>query len=44
MFEGSDGWDGTYRGVLADPGVYYYDLNMKKTSLKGSIEVVKFDK
>ena len=44
VFEGSDGWDGTYRGVLADPGVYYYDLNMKKTSLKGSIEVVKFDK
>jgi hypothetical protein len=44
VFEGSDGWDGTYRGMLADPGVYYYDLNMKKTSLKGSIEVVKFDR
>ena len=42
VFEGNDGWDGTYRGILADPGVYFYDVKMKNgTTIKGSIEIVK---
>lgn len=44
IHEGNDGWDGTYRGVLADPGVYYYSCDMKNgTNYKGSIEVVKIE-
>lgn len=41
IFEGNDGWDGTYRGILADPGVYYYSCDIQKATYKGSIEVVK---
>jgi hypothetical protein len=42
IYEGSDGWDGYYRGVLADPGVYFYEVEMKNgVTHKGSVEVVK---
>ncbi|MCQ2207691.1 MAG: gliding motility-associated C-terminal domain-containing protein, partial [Paludibacteraceae bacterium] len=45
VFEGDDGWDGTYRGVLADPAVYFYVLTMRDGTIrKGSIEVVKATK
>ena len=43
VFEGEDGWDGTIRGELADPTVYYYILTMKDGSKRqGTIEVVYF--
>jgi gliding motility-associated-like protein len=43
VFEGDNGWDGTYRGKLADPGTYYFRLFMKDGRvLKGPIEVAKF--
>lgn len=43
VYEGTDGWDGTYRGQLAEPGTYFYRL-MKKDGrvLKGTIELTKF--
>ena len=42
MCEGNDGWDGRFRGTLADPGVYFYEVKMKNGVVyKGSIEVVK---
>ncbi|MCQ2234281.1 MAG: gliding motility-associated C-terminal domain-containing protein, partial [Paludibacteraceae bacterium] len=45
VFEGNDGWDGTYRGILADPGVYFYAVTLRDgTVTKGSIEVVKTEK
>ncbi|MCQ2206589.1 MAG: gliding motility-associated C-terminal domain-containing protein [Paludibacteraceae bacterium] len=44
IYESNDGWDGTYRGLLADPGVYFYSLELKNgTVYKGSIEVVKIE-
>jgi len=43
VFEGDDGWDGTYRGALADPGTYFYRLYKKGGQVeKGTLEVVKF--
>lgn len=40
-----NGWDGTYRGKLATPGVYVYTLVMKDGEhVKGTIEVVKSKK
>jgi hypothetical protein len=43
VFEGSDGWNGTYRGAPADPGTYYYRLFKKSGKVeKGTLEVVKF--
>jgi len=43
IFEGSDGWDGTYRGALADPGTYFYRVYKKGGQVeKGTLEVVKF--
>ncbi|MCQ2335787.1 MAG: hypothetical protein MJ010_01205, partial [Paludibacteraceae bacterium] len=49
VFEGSDGWDGTINGnmakngVLAEPGVYYYNLSTPDgDSHRGTMEVVKF--
>ena len=42
VYEGYNGWDGTYRGLLADPGVYFYQVEMNGgVVLKGSVEVVK---
>jgi len=43
VFEGSDGWDGTYRGAVADPGTYFYRLFKQSGQVeKGTLEVVKF--
>jgi len=43
VYEGENGWDGTYRGKLAEPGTYFYRLFMKDGRiLKGTVEVVKF--
>lgn len=42
MYEGSNGWDGTYRGMLVDPGVYFYEVEMNGgITFKGTVEVVK---
>lgn len=43
IFEGDNGWDGTYRGILADPGVYFYSVDWQGTVQKGSVEVVKIE-
>ncbi|MCQ2192970.1 MAG: gliding motility-associated C-terminal domain-containing protein [Paludibacteraceae bacterium] len=43
IYEGNDGWDGTYRGLLADPGVYYYEVQMRTGTRKGALEVVKIE-
>jgi len=43
VFEGNNGWDGTYRGAIADPGSYFYRLHKKGGQVeKGTLEVVKF--
>ncbi|HQF49159.1 MAG TPA: gliding motility-associated C-terminal domain-containing protein [Paludibacteraceae bacterium] len=43
VFEGEDGWDGTYRGQLAEPGTYFYRVFMKDGRVfKGTVEVAKF--
>ncbi|MBO5798478.1 MAG: gliding motility-associated C-terminal domain-containing protein, partial [Paludibacteraceae bacterium] len=42
VYDGEDGWDGTYRGLKADPGVYYYEVIFNGVVRQGSIEVVKF--
>ena len=43
VFEGDNGWDGTYRGVVADPGTYFYRLYKKSGEVEmGTLEVVRF--
>jgi gliding motility-associated-like protein len=43
IYDASQGWDGTYRGEIAEPGTYYYRLQMKDGSIrKGTLEVAKF--
>jgi gliding motility-associated-like protein len=43
IFEGNEGWDGTYRGAPAEPGTYFYRLFMRDGSVeKGTLEVAKF--
>jgi hypothetical protein len=43
VFEGNDGWDGTYRGRIAEPGTYFYQLYRKDGEVeKGALEVVDF--
>lgn len=43
VYEGENGWDGTYRGKLAEPGTYYYRVFMRDGRIfKGSLEVAKF--
>ena len=43
MVESDNGWDGTCRGNLVDPGVYYYEVIINDGEKhKGSIEVVYF--
>lgn len=38
----NNGWDGNYRGKLADPGVYYYVLTLKdERVVKGTIELFR---
>jgi hypothetical protein len=42
VFQGSDGWDGTKGGRMADPGVYFCQVVLKDGKLHtGTIEVVK---
>ncbi len=43
----SQGWDGRYRGKLADTGVYYYVIQAtgadgKKYKLKGDINIIRY--
>jgi len=43
MVESDNGWDGTCRGNLVDPGVYFYEVIINDGEKhKGSIEVVYF--
>lgn len=43
IFVGEDGWDGTYRGQLAEPGTYYYRVKMPNGEwVKGTLEVAKY--
>lgn len=43
VFEGDNGWDGIYRGHLAEPGTYFYRIFMKDGRVfKGTLEVAKF--
>jgi gliding motility-associated-like protein len=45
IHEGNNGkgWDGMYRGQIAEPGTYFYRLQMKDGSVrKGTLEVAKF--
>lgn len=43
--KGNGGWDGKYKGAIADAGVYYYVVEYKTSNgsrqLKGSIEIIK---
>ncbi len=42
VYEGTDGWDATYRGELASPGTYFYILTKKDGRvLKGTVEVYR---
>lgn len=42
IFVGDNGWDGTYNGRMADPGVYYHQVKMSDGSLvNGTIEIIK---
>ena len=44
VFEGANGWDGTHRGVMADPGVYFSQVKLKNDKIvSGTIEIVKYD-
>lgn len=43
IYVGEDGWDGTYRGKVAEPGTYYYRVRMPNGEwVKGTLEVAKF--
>lgn len=43
IFEGDEGWDGIYRGYMAEPGTYFYRVHMKDGRVfKGTLEVAKF--
>lgn len=45
VFEGDNGWDGSYKGRLADPGVYFYSVIMTDGSVRnGTIEIVFLNK
>ena len=42
VYEGTNGWDGKYRGSIADPGTYFYVIDLPDGEVKkGTIEVVK---
>lgn len=44
VFEGANGWDGTHRGVMADPGVYFSQVKLMNGKIvSGTIEIVKYD-
>ncbi|MEE3485299.1 MAG: gliding motility-associated C-terminal domain-containing protein, partial [Bacteroidales bacterium] len=42
VFEGNNGWDGSFHGRVADPGVYYHKVRMGDGSYRtGTIEIIK---
>ncbi len=42
VFVGENGWNGTHKGHMADPGVYFYEVVMIDGSvMRGTVEVVK---
>ena len=42
VFEGDNGWDGSFRGGIADPGVYFHQVRMGNgTYVTGTIEIIK---
>lgn len=44
IFRGNNGWDGSYKGDVADAGVYVYTLTLKDgREVKGTIQVFKRD-
>lgn len=44
IYRGDNGWDGTYKGDVADAGVYVYSLILKDgREMKGTIQVFKRD-
>ncbi len=43
----SQGWDGTYKGRLVDPGVYYYVIQARgsdgqRYKLSGDINIIRY--
>lgn len=44
VFEGANGWNGTHKGVMADPGVYFSQVKLLNGKIvSGTIEIVKYD-
>lgn len=44
VFEGDNGWDGTFGNRMADPGVYYHQVQMTDGSVEnGTIEIIKVE-
>ena len=48
LYEGTEGWDGTYNGNKVSPGTYYYfvrtyDINQNVTEFSGAVMVVDTD-
>lgn len=46
LFEGTNGWDGTYKGAKVSPGTYFYiykkrDANGKSSSVNGPVTLVE---
>jgi gliding motility-associated-like protein len=45
MYQGTDGWDGRYKGVLVEPGSYIFQVRIKsdgETEFKsGAVTVVR---
>ena len=45
IFEGDNGWDGMYKGKVAEPGTYFYKAVLPNgETRKGTLEVGKFSK
>ena len=45
IFEGDNGWDGMYKGKVAEPGTYFYKAILPNgETRKGTLEVGKFSK
>jgi hypothetical protein len=43
VFRGNNGWNGSYRGQLAEPGTYFYRVYMRSGRVyRGTVDVVKF--
>jgi large repetitive protein len=38
LYTGKDGWNGTYKGILAAPGTYFYTVKSKKSGSEDTIE------